>query len=92
MLSKTIDEQYYEKHPEKSAEHQEAHENSKNPDTTSDYCPISRKMLLIMDISLLPGKKTEQDEGIQFIESVGFKTKETYSENEWIALIFEKGV
>jgi len=54
MLSKTIDEQYYEKHPEKSAEHQEAHENSKNPDTTSDYCPISRKMLLIMDISLLP--------------------------------------
>lgn len=34
----------------------------------------------------------QQDEEIQFIESFGFKTKETYSENEWIALIFEKGV
>ncbi len=37
-------------------------------------------------------RKTEQGEGIQFIESFGFKIKETYSENEWIALIFEKGV
>jgi len=32
---KTIEEQYYEKHPEKRAEHQEAHEKSKNPDTAS---------------------------------------------------------
>ena len=37
-------------------------------------------------------RKTEQGEGIQFIDSFGFKTKETYSENEWIALLFEKGV
>ncbi len=55
MLSKTIEEQYYEKHPEKRPEHQEAHENSKNPDTASDYCPISREMLLIKDFLLLPG-------------------------------------
>jgi len=34
----------------------------------------------------------QQGEGIQFIESFGFKTKETYSENEWIVLIFEMGV
>jgi len=37
-------------------------------------------------------RKSEQDAGIGLIESFGFKTKETYSENEWIALIFEKGV
>jgi ribosomal protein L11 methyltransferase len=37
-------------------------------------------------------RKSEQDEGIQIIESFGFKTKKTYSENEWVALLFEKGV
>jgi len=34
----------------------------------------------------------EQEEAIQFIESFGFKSKKTYSENEWVALLFQKEV
>ena len=37
-------------------------------------------------------RKTEIDEAVQFIESFGFKSKETYSENEWSALLFENEV
>ena len=34
----------------------------------------------------------EQAEAVRFIGNFGFKSKETYSENEWAALLFEKGV
>ena len=37
-------------------------------------------------------KKSEMDEAVHFIENFGLKSKETYSENEWAALLFEKVV
>lgn len=77
-----------------------------NPDKKVDL--VTANILLKTIKSLLPDisenlvengyfiasgiRKNEQDEAVRFIENFGFISKEMYSENEWVALLFEKGV